>query len=84
MKTTAFFTRILGWLTGSRLTVENSVVKELDLNRFVGSWYEVACFEHSLYLQCSRIIQFLIMVNEMELQLHFLVVLGWLTLLSSL
>ena len=46
MKTTAFFTRILGWLTGSRLTVENSVVKELDLNRFVGSWYEVARFDH--------------------------------------
>ena len=46
MKTTAFFTRILGWLTGSRLTVDNSAVKELDLNRFVGSWYEVARFDH--------------------------------------
>ena len=46
MKTTAFFTRILGWLTDSRLTVDNSVVKALDLNRFLGSWYEVARFDH--------------------------------------
>ncbi|MBR1667026.1 MAG: lipocalin family protein [Bacteroidaceae bacterium] len=46
MKTTAFFTRILSWLTGSRLTVDNSVVRELDLNRFLGSWYEVARFDH--------------------------------------
>ena len=46
MKTTAFFTRILACLTGNRLTVDNSVVKELDLNRFVGSWYEVARFDH--------------------------------------
>ena len=45
MKTTAFFTRILNWLTGSRLTVDNSVVRELDLDRFLGSWYEVARFD---------------------------------------
>lgn len=46
MKTTAFFTRILCWLTGSRLTVNNSVVRTLDLDRFLGSWYEVARFDH--------------------------------------
>ena len=46
MKTTAFFTRILSWLTGSRLTVDNSVVREFDLDRFLGSWYEVARFDH--------------------------------------
>ena len=56
MKTTAFFTRILGWLTGSRLTVDNSVVSGLDPARlsgnvgdparFLGSWYEVARFDH--------------------------------------
>ena len=46
MKATAFFTRILSWLTGSRLTVDNSVVRELDLDRFLGSWYEVARFDH--------------------------------------
>lgn len=46
MKTTAFLTRILGWLTGNRLTADNSVVKKLDLGRFVGSWYEVARFDH--------------------------------------
>ena len=46
MKTTAFFTRVLSWLTGSRLTVDNSVVRELDLDRFLGSWYEVARFDH--------------------------------------
>ena len=26
--------------------VDNSVVRELDLNRFLGSWYEVARFDH--------------------------------------
>ena len=46
MKTTAFFTRILSWLTGNKLTVDNSVVRELDLDRFLGSWYEVARFDH--------------------------------------
>ena len=46
MKTTAFFMRMLSWLTGSRLTVDNSVVRELDLDRFLGSWYEVARFDH--------------------------------------
>ena len=46
MKTTAFFTRVLSWLTGSRLMVDNSVVRELDLDRFLGSWYEVARFDH--------------------------------------
>ena len=37
---------MLSWLTGSRLTVDNSVVRELDLDRFLGSWYEVARFDH--------------------------------------
>ena len=46
MRATTFFTRILDWLTGSRLTVDNSVVRDFDLNRFVGSWYEVARFDH--------------------------------------
>ena len=46
MKTTAFFTRILSWLMGNKLTVDNSVVRELDLDRFLGSWYEVARFDH--------------------------------------
>lgn len=30
----------------SKLTVDNSVVTALDLNRFVGSWYEIARFDH--------------------------------------
>ena len=31
---------------GNKLTVDNSVVRELDLDRFLGSWYEVARFDH--------------------------------------
>ena len=31
---------------GNKLTVDNSVVRELDLDRFQGSWYEVARFDH--------------------------------------
>ena len=30
----------------SRLTVDNSVVTDFDLNRFLGSWYEIARFDH--------------------------------------
>ena len=37
---------MLRWLTGNKLTVDNSVVRELDLDRFLGSWYEVARFDH--------------------------------------
>ena len=31
----------------SKLTVDNSVVTDFDLNRFLGSWYEIARFDHS-------------------------------------
>ncbi len=30
----------------SELTVDNSVVSELDLQRFLGTWYEIARFDH--------------------------------------
>lgn len=30
----------------SKLTVDNSVVTYFDLNRFLGSWYEIARFDH--------------------------------------
>ena len=32
---------------GSSLTVDNSVVSTLDLNRYLGEWYEIARFDHS-------------------------------------
>ena len=32
---------------GGQLTVDNSVVDALDLNRYLGDWYEVARFDHS-------------------------------------
>lgn len=31
----------------SKLTVDNSVVNDFDLNRFLGNWYEVARYDHS-------------------------------------
>lgn len=45
-----FFTlsALLCLLVGcSKPTVDNSVVKDLDLNRYLGSWYEIARFDHS-------------------------------------
>lgn len=30
----------------SKLTVDNSVVTDFDLNRFIGDWYEIARFNH--------------------------------------
>ena len=32
---------------GGQLTVDNSVVDSLDLNRYLGDWYEIARFDHS-------------------------------------
>ena len=32
---------------GGSLTVDNSVVSTLDLNRYLGEWYEIARFDHS-------------------------------------
>ncbi len=38
---------LLCLLTGcSKPTVDNSVVTNFDLNRFLGSWYEIARFDH--------------------------------------
>lgn len=41
---------VLCWVNGScsgPLTVDNSVSGELDLNRYLGDWYEIARFDHS-------------------------------------
>lgn len=38
---------LLSLLVGcGKLTVDNSVVTDFDLNRFLGSWYEIARFDH--------------------------------------
>ena len=38
---------LLSLLMGcSKLTVDNSVITDFDLNRFSGSWYEIARFDH--------------------------------------
>lgn len=44
----AFIVALVGLLTGcnSKLTVDNSVVSDLDLNRYLGDWYEIARFDH--------------------------------------
>ena len=43
------FLAVLTYLmTGcNKLTVDNSVVSELDVQRFLGEWYEVARFDHT-------------------------------------
>lgn len=38
---------ILVTACGGTLTVDNSVVDSLDLNRYLGEWYEIARFDHS-------------------------------------
>ena len=39
---------LLSLLMGcSKQTVDNSVVTDFDLNRFLGSWYEIARFDHN-------------------------------------
>lgn len=47
MKKINAFSVLLRKLIGrSKLTVDNSVVTNFDLNRFLGSWYEIARFDH--------------------------------------
>lgn len=47
MKKLAVFTLLTTLIAGcSKLTVDNSVVPALDLNRYLGSWYEIARFDH--------------------------------------
>lgn len=48
MKKTAFFTMLVLLLTGcsSTLTVDNTPIKALNLNRYLGEWYEIARFDH--------------------------------------
>lgn len=48
MKITAIFTALCALLMGcSGCPVDNSVVGAFDVNRFLGSWYEIARFDHS-------------------------------------
>ena len=47
MKKTLIYTMLVCVLTGcSQLTVDNTPIAEIDLNRYLGDWYEVARFDH--------------------------------------
>ena len=47
MRATLLLTSLFCLVTGcSKLTVDNSVVKDFDTNRFLGEWYEIARFDH--------------------------------------
>lgn len=47
MKKMAVLTILAGVFTGcSKLTVDNTPIESLDLNRYLGSWYEIARFDH--------------------------------------
>lgn len=47
MRKTLFLVSLFSLLTGcSKLTVDNSVVKDFDTERFLGNWYEIARFDH--------------------------------------
>ena len=49
MKKLMTFALMMLFLTacGGQLTVDNSVVDTLDVNRYLGEWYEIARFDHS-------------------------------------
>lgn len=47
MRKTLFLVSLFSLLAGcSKLTVDNSVVKDFDTERFLGNWYEIARFDH--------------------------------------
>ena len=46
MNITAIITRFLSWFGWNKLTIDNSVIDEFDVNKFIGNWYEVARFNH--------------------------------------
>ena len=48
MKKNALLILLLCMVCGcTKLTVDNSVVDSLDVNRYLGEWYEIARFDHS-------------------------------------
>lgn len=40
------FSSLRSWLTGGTLTVDNSVVESFDVKQYLGSWYEIARYDH--------------------------------------
>ena len=38
---------LLPVLASAQKPVDNSTIKSLDLNRYLGTWYEIARFDHS-------------------------------------
>jgi len=43
-----FIVMVIGLVgCGGQLTVDNSVIDSLDVNRYLGEWYEIARFDHS-------------------------------------
>ena len=48
MKWDAFINRVTTFFTGrgNQPTVDNSVIENIDINRYLGSWYEIARFDH--------------------------------------
>lgn len=47
MKKNALFILLLCMVCGcTKLTVDNSVVDSLDVNRYLGEWYEIARYDH--------------------------------------
>lgn len=40
------FSSLRSRLTGGTLTVDNSVVETFDVKQYLGSWYEIARYDH--------------------------------------
>lgn len=54
----------------SNPTVDNSVVSDFDLNRFLGSWYEIARFDHKFERGMEQTKALYVLRNDGKVDVH--------------
>lgn len=53
----------------SPVTVDNSTVKKVDLNRYVGKWYEIARFDHMFEKDMTHCTAYYTLVGDGKLEI---------------